>query len=233
MAIQFYVPDTEPKKVIWLNNLSQKLSEPGSTEPTRGEDLGLSAAEVTQTGKDAAMYAFCISNQENFKGEKQERTEYKNLAASGPEGVPMAAYPVSTPVSPPEAVPQGIFKRVTQLVGRIKKAANYSTTIGEDLRIIGDEDTFDPATFKPGLTVENTQQGRLLKFEKENTDGVNVYSREKGQTVWTLLGRDNFSPYLDARIFARPTALEYKVTSVIQDEEIGVDSDIVEITTEG
>ena len=233
MAKQFYVPDTEAKKVIWLNNLSQKLSEPGSPGTTRGEDLGLSATEVSQTDADAAMYDFCISNQENFKGEKQERTNYKNLAATGQEGVPMDPYPVSTPVSPPEAVPQGIFKRVTELVGRIKKDADYTTAIGEDLRIIGDEDTFDPATFKPGLTVENTQQGRLLKFEKENTDGVNVYGREKGQTVWSLLARDNFSPYLDARIFSQPTALEYKVTSVIQDEEIGVDSDIVEITTEG
>lgn len=233
MAKDHYLPNREPEKVIWLNNLSQKLSEPGSPGTTRGDDLGLSATEVTQTAADAAMYAFCISNQENFKGEKEERTDYKNLAALGEEGVPMDDYPASTPVSPPEAVPQGIFRRIPELVARIKANANYTTPIGEDLRIIGDEDSFDPATFKPGLTVENTQQGRLLKFEKSETDGVNVYSREEGEGTWILLARDNFSPYLDARIFAQPTALEYKVTAVIQDEEVGVDSDTVNITTEG
>ena len=233
MAKDFYLPRTDSKKAIWLTNLASKLSEPGVNEPTRGQDHGLTAGEVTGIVASALIYAFCIGNQENFKGEKQERTNYKNLLADGQEGVVMPAYPTSTVVAPPAAVPQGVFKRVGDFVSRIKSSSLYDTATGEDMRIIGDEDTFDSLTFKPGLSVQNTQQGRLLKFEKDETDGVNVYGREKGQGPWIFLARDNFSPYLDSRSFALPTVLEYKVTSVILDDEIGLDSDIVEITTEG
>jgi len=232
MALEGYLPKTEGGRVTWLNTFAGKVSEAGSTLPTKGEELGLTAAEVAGVLADNAMYGFCIGNQDNFKDEKEARTKYKNRAATGAEGVVMEPYPVVTPVTPPTAVPQGIFKRIPLLVARIKANQNYNTTVGEAFGIIGDEDTFDRDTFKPGLKVTNTQQGRLVEFVKDQTDGVNVNSREVGQTVWTLLGRDNFSPYLDSRIFARPTKMEYMVTAVIGDEEIGLDSDHVEIITE-
>ena len=72
----------------------------------------------------------------------------------------------------------------------------------------------------------------MVKFEKSKTDGVNVYRRNKGEGSWTFLGRDTRSPFLDSEEFETPAELEYKVTAVIDDEEIGIDSDPAVITSE-
>lgn len=114
----------------------------------------------------------------------------------------------------------------------MKEHDNYTPAIGEDLDLIGTEGAFDPATFKPDLTVENNQLGRLLKFSKSQSEGVNIYGRLKGETTWVFLGYDLHSPYLDSRPFATPAELEYKVTAFLDDAEIGMDSDIVEIISE-
>ena len=110
-----YLPRTDPEKAIWLNTFNQKLNQPapgGAAFPTLREYLGLTAAEVAQVGADNAMFAFCITNQDSFKNEKEERTNYKNLVRSGTEGVPMQSYPTSPVLTPPTAVPQGVFRRI-------------------------------------------------------------------------------------------------------------------------
>lgn len=123
------------------------------------------------------------------------------------------------------------LETITSEVKQFKEETTYTTGIGDSLGVIGTEDGFDSATYKPDLTVENIQQGRLLKFSKSKTDGVNVYRRNKGTGEWTFLALDNRSPYLDGEAFSAPTEVEYKVVGVIDLEEIGKDSDTVEITT--
>lgn len=120
---------------------------------------------------------------------------------------------------------------ITSKVTQFKEEETYTPAIGDDLGVIGPEQGFDSLTYQPTLTVQNIQQGRLLKFSKSETDGVNVYRRPKGGTEWTFLAMDTKSPYLDSEDFASPTEVEYKVVGVIDNEEIGVDSDIVGITT--
>ena len=36
-----------------------------------------------------------------------------------------------------------------------------------------------------------------IKFKKGKTNGINLYSRIKGQTVWKFVSRDTNSPYDD------------------------------------
>ncbi len=121
---------------------------------------------------------------------------------------------------------------ITDKIENIKTVGGYTQDIGKDLGAIGTEDDFDADTFKPGLKVSNTQQGRLLEFVKSKTDGVNVYGRLEGEGAWNFLARDTRSPYLDSAPYPQPTELEYKVTAVIDDEEIGLDSDIVSIISQ-
>ena len=120
---------------------------------------------------------------------------------------------------------------ITSKVNAFKEETTYTEGIGDDLGVEGTEDDFDPLTYKPTLSVQNIQQGRLLKFSKSKTAGVNVYRRNKGEGNWTFLALDNGSPYLDGEDYAQPTEVEYKVVGVIDNEEIGIDSDIVGITT--
>ena len=228
MAKGDYLPDDDPGKAIWLNTFSGKINQTGSSLPTRGEELGLTAGEVAGTIADNRMFGFCIQNQDSFKNEKEERTDYKNLLKGGSEGVLMNPYPVSVPVTPPPAVAQGIFKRIPQLVQRIKASANYTTAIGEDWGIIGDEQEFDTTTMKPLITLLVISNGVLVKWNKGFSEGLKIYvNRGSG---YVLLALDTHPDYLDT--FAMPATAatwKYKAVYIIDDEQVGLFSDEAEV----
>ena len=75
-----------------------------------------------------------------------------------------------------------------------------------------------------------------LDFKKRGVDGMHVYCRRKGQTSWTFLALDTSSPYIDGHPLAQagvPEVREYMLRGVINNEEIGLDSDIMSITWAG
>ena len=228
MAKDTYVPRTDAAKAIWLNTFAEKINQPGSPGSTAGEDLGLTAAQVAQTVKDAAMFNFCIQNQDSFKNEKEERTNYKNLVRGGAEGVAMDPYPTTPPVSPPETVPQGVFKRVSQNVAHIKSHENYSTAIGEDWGIIGDDQVFDPNELKPVLDLLVLGSGVLVKWEKGFAEAIRIFVDRGSGFTW--LATDSEPDYLDT--FAMPAGAatwKYKAIYEIDGEEVGQFSDEAEV----
>ena len=231
MAKDFYIPNGDAAKAIWLNTFSQKISLPGSPGTTVGEDLGLTSAEVTQAEADALMFAFCIQNQDSFKNEREERTNYKNLVRDATEGEPMDEYPTSPPVSPPSPVPQGVFKRIPELVRRIKASANYTTAIGEDLGIIGDEQEFDPNELKPELELLVLGSGVLVKWRKGFAEGLRIFV-DRG-TGYILLAMDTEPDYLDTVAMpAAATTWKYKAIYEIDGEEGGQFSNEVQVQVE-
>jgi hypothetical protein len=123
------------------------------------------------------------------------------------------------------------FKDVRNTVQLIKLSDNYSEGIGKDLDITGTDDDFDPHTYQPELHAENTIKGVEIKFTKSQTDGINLY-RKNGDEKWTYLSRDSRSPYIDTENFNQPTKVQYKAVAVLDDEEIGKESDIITILTD-
>ena len=78
-----YLPNRDVDKKIWLNTFSNKINQPGSPGATIGEDLNLTAAEVSQTADDAAMFAFCVQNQDSVQW-----CWYRRFRRSGHAGLP-------------------------------------------------------------------------------------------------------------------------------------------------
>lgn len=228
-----YLPPDDPGKAIWLTTFNQKINQPdpGAVFPTLGEALNLTAGEVAQTGADALMFAFCIQNQDSFKKEKEERTKYKNLVRSGEEGIVMDPYPTAPPVAAPIVVPQGIFKRIPELVAKIKASNNYNTAIGEDLGTIGDEQVFDPNTLKPVITAQVQGSNVLIKWEKSFAEALRIFV-DRG-TGYAWLATDGEPDYFDT--FAMPAEAatwKYKAIYEIDGEEAGQFSDEVDVQVE-
>lgn len=114
------------------------------------------------------------------------------------------------------------------LARRLKEHTAYTAALGQQLGIIGPEDTTDLSTSKPTLTVEDTQNGQItIGFNKSISDGVNLYSKRATETVFTFLARDTFSPYVDNRPVLSGTTerREYQAVYVKDDDEIGLRSD--------
>jgi hypothetical protein len=101
------------------------------------------------------------------------------------------------------------------------------------LKLKGPESSFNPLTFKSVLKLSIVGGNIRVDFTKEGCDSVAVYCRPRGTAEWTKLGNDSRSPYYDTKPLANPNVpevREYMAIGVIDDVEIGVPSDIVQIT---
>ena len=72
-----------------------------------------------------------------------------------------------------------------------------------------------------------------IKFQKSQTDGVNLYSHGKGQSAWEIVSRDTNSPDYDCTALSVPgtsEVREYQAYGGLSDQEIGQPSDIMGVT---
>lgn len=108
--------------------------------------------------------------------------------------------------------------------------------IADDLQIVGEADDFNAETYKPEISGQVFSGYVRIKFTKKGVDGVKIYVRLKGQTVWRLLSFDTNSPYDDFTALATPGVAEvreYQAFGVIDDVQIGQPSDIASVTFAG
>ncbi len=95
---------------------------------------------------------------------------------------------------------------------------------------------FDPNAYKPVITVSIKGGLITLDFKKRGVDGLAIYGRLRGTMGWTKLGIDTSSPYIDGRPLAVPgvsETREYMARGMVDDEEVGLESDIVSINYAG
>jgi hypothetical protein len=115
-------------------------------------------------------------------------------------------------------------------IKRHKSAAGYTDAIGLALGIIGTDTEFDPNTYKPVITVEPFGNLVNIRFTKNGVNGINIYTRKKGDTNFKLLSRATKSPFKYQPAIddsGKPIQWEFIAFGVIRDEEIGLPSDSV------
>jgi|SRR5665213_2360544 len=121
-------------------------------------------------------------------------------------------------------------------VNQWKANPAMTTSISADLQIAGTGGGFDSNTYQASLAAQAFSGYVRLKFKKGQTDGVVIYSRKQGETVWKFLSRDTNSPYDDHNPLAAagvPEVREYQAFGVLNDQQIGQPSDIVSVTFAG
>ena len=227
MAKAYYIPWSEQGKAEFLDNLSLKI---GSYEVV----LGLSPADTTSVANDATMFNYLLDAQEAFKTFKQDLSLYKNILRDGPGGGPAGAFPVA-PVLPPPPTPVNIaiFRRIRQLVARIKAAPGYTNPIGEDLGIIGDEQTVDIPNLKPILKSRLDVGRPLVVWTKGPADSIDIYVDRKDSAGFVYLANDSQPNYLDT--FELPAGQnsaiwDYRAVYKIGDDQVGQFSDPIQVT---
>ena len=95
------------------------------------------------------------------------------------------------------------------LVSEIKLKAAFTPAIGADLKIMVAAPTTD--SDPPSLTVTNSQSGHVtFKWTKQGWTGVKVQGKMPTQALWTDLGTDLFSPWVDTRPLAVPGTPEVR-----------------------
>jgi hypothetical protein len=121
-----------------------------------------------------------------------------------------------------------------KLAKRLKLHANYTEALGEQLGIVGDEDTTTLANAKPKIKAKVLPHGVVeIGWSKGKADGVNIYSQRGDDPTFVFVSRDTQSPYVDNRpllVAGKPEQRQYKMICVKDDVEVGQFSDEVVVT---
>jgi len=117
-------------------------------------------------------------------------------------------------------------------ISNIKTLPGYTVGIGNALGIISASSSADYDGFKPTLTIGMFGGKVRIKFKKMETDGVNIYRKKADASEWSFLARANKSPYNQSYTLEVPGQSEtwmYRAFGVVDDNEIGQPSDIVQM----
>jgi len=117
------------------------------------------------------------------------------------------------------------------LAQRIKTSTTYTEVIGDQLNIIGPEDSTDMTQEKPVLAAVIKLAGVVeIGFNKKDAEGVHLYGMRDGEAGYTLLASETHSPYVDNRPLlaaGKPETRQYKAMFFLGKSEIGLPSAVV------
>ena len=201
-----FIPNKRAQRYLWWKNLSDNIT-------VEGPKFGLTGPEVTAA---KAVADDMIA--------KMDATDAAQSALSG------ARESEKTATTADEAAIRAKVRNWKTLPGY---AASGSEGV---LKLKGTEAVFDPGSFKPALRISIEGGQIIVEFTKGGADAVVIYSRLRGTQGWTKLGVDTSSPYNDTRPLAQagvPETREYMGRGYLDDEEIGLDSDIASIVFGG
>ena len=202
---QTYYPASNASALIWLNNYKTQIG-------VQGPLLGLTAAQIATQVTAVQKLLDSINDIE---------TKKQAFASS------VAAF---------KSAEANFLSPLKVEIARYKTNLNYTQAIGQFLGVIGTSSGVDAATYKCKFTAEHFGGFVRIKFTKAGVEGVNIYHRQKGQIQWVFLARDTKSPYDDhiaLQTPGQPEHWEYQLFGVLDDQEIGLASDIVEVVFGG
>lgn len=234
MKRQNYYPSRTAAQIPWLENFREKIGGYTAT-------LGLNATKVADAVASARFIVYILSQWlPAVRAFGPACTQSVEAILSG-TGVAPVVLPTFTapplPTTPTPAVvpvPPGALDRIFDLVEELKEADGYNTTIGEDLGVIGAEDTaVHPA---PEMELRVLQgapcQCVEVRFVKYGHMGVYIESRRNGG-AWEMLAIDTESPYADERpllVAGTPEIREYRARFWDKGEANGEWTDVARVT---
>ena len=178
--------------------------------PVVATALGLTATEVAEVNDRIAAH----------------RTKYS--ASQTAKAAAKAA------VSSNKAARKDTVGKTRLFIANVKTRTGYTEAIGNQLGIIGANETVDWATAKPTLKLVRDGERIRVDWNKGQADGVAIYSRIlKVETEFVLLGTDMEPPFYDERhnhTEGTAETREYYAYYLVGDQQRGQRSDVVSIT---
>jgi hypothetical protein len=201
-----YIPSKREQRRAWLQNLSAK----SAAQVVAGGGTAPVATNLT-TAADAIIAAY-------------DDTDSAKTTLDGKKAVETDT----------EGTQLGIIRGI---LTTLKVLPNWKSSGADaELQSSSSSSQFDPSTYKPVISVEIKGGLITLDFKKKGVDALAIYGRLRGTLGWTKLGVDTSSPYVDGRPLATPGVAEireYMARGMMDDEEIGLESDIVSIVFGG
>ncbi len=201
--------DFIPKKAVDLNELETQII--GHIDEA-ALVLGLPAASVTTTKSLITAHQTAYNEKNaadlNYKKAVEKNKQAELDAVSGKGGL-------------------------REFAKFVKSQPGYTQEIDAMLGIEGSESILDLTNVKPVLTVSYEGLNVIIRFKKQGSDGVKIFSRRGDETSFSFLAIDTESPYIDSRPkinSSLPETREYQAVHIYKDEPVGQMSDTIKFT---
>ncbi|MGI8436909.1 MAG: hypothetical protein ACR2NX_08385 [Chthoniobacterales bacterium] len=126
---------------------------------------------------------------------------------------------------------------LVKLLTELRANPGLSDGMRSDMQLPKGKAGVDPASIKPSLKVKVESGGVIVSGSKNYAELINIYMRIEGTTPWILAGvrrkRLPFEDQTPLKVAGTPEAREYMGRGVIDDEEVGQESDIVRVVFGG
>ncbi len=236
-----YLPVKESDLSAWINNFLGKLRQHGelvgfpSTHLVN--NLPLPTAEFSKIERICSNIVAIISGGNSLKNRASAFVDYKDNYLYGDGSALNAEIPEFT--FGVEAVdvsldPTGVLSFIRSIVKRIKAHPNYTTAIGQDLGIIGEQQTqFSVNSVRPSLALMVNEGNSVeVKFKKGKFDGI-LLQCKKATGDFETVGNVISSPFDDKTPSAndKPEKREYRAKYLNGNETVGQFSDVVTVVT--
>ena len=201
-----YIPLKDSDKILWNNNLNAKIEAQGAL-------LGLDAEDIAELKRVTAENAAAIKTSNDAQ-----------VAAKTANAAKLSQLKTGNAI-------------IRRIVRKIKTSNNYTPAVGTTLDIRGDNTAPDDfKNYHPKIKGSVMPGHVRINFVKKRLHGVSIYTRLKGQTTWTKLAYDSYSPFEDTRPLADenvPEHRQYMAIGVIRDEEVTLQSNIIDVVFGG
>ncbi|WP_374243027.1 hypothetical protein [Zoogloea sp.] len=226
MAKSYYLPKDDSGKAELLEHLAARL-------PVYADVLEISPADITSLQADAAAFRYTLGAFNAIQANSRLWTAFKTIQRDGGTGSTAFPHAPNLP-APVPAVPLGIIPRLTALVSRLKTARNYTEAIGQDLKIVGAEQTVDSSAWKPVLDLATEAGHPIIKWPKGDADAIEIWA-DRGDDKGFILATTTTAPgFTDTA--AKPSTgavWKYKAIYRLRDAQVGQWSDVVSIAVGG
>ena len=232
MSSTSFIPVSDAGKVVWIKNFALKLplyAAKYHIQPDEVSDMQASSLYFAYSVEYARQIEECKTNINAYKGELRDG---KNQFGTT---LPLPLLPNFD--TPPPAVSNGIFKRVSAIAQRIKNNTQYVESDGRDLGIIAEHSVFDPQKAKPAFSIGLIDGGHPeIAWVKGKMDGVEIYVSRDNSDEFTFLAYDQRPNYTDT--YPLPSAgkaavWRYRLIYRYKDKQSGFWSDTVSISVSG
>ncbi len=229
-----FMPRSLAGKKNFFTNYSTKIS---GYAATFGLTTGV-ASDVADATNGKALYDYLFGLQVAIKLYAKALTDFMDIHLYGSHeagGALPTAIPAFAAGTAPTTLVFDLDGKIRRQVARIKAHPAYTTTVGQDLWLIGTEHTDDPATWQPHLAL-HLEGGHVFVgwgWESHNADAAQI-DVDRGTGTFVHLFTDTDPDYIDpAPLPTTPQVWRYRASYIKSGAAVGLMSDVQSIGVGG
>jgi hypothetical protein len=224
-----WFPDSLTEQATWMRNFATEFAKQGAAP-------GFSPADIAAVEADAVTLGWLAENQIAVESFRRAAASYRKHVLAGRPGSQLKPFPQPTALTPPPGTAVGIYRRIAEVVERVRVSPTFSAENAAAFNIRpvrGEPADINTVAPNPSLSAEAGNIVRV-RFTRGKFDGIDVQMKIDNDEKWSGAGRFLRSPAI-LRIPAGPQnlprAVQIRARFLNGNDAVGQYSDIDTIST--